>query len=149
MQVTRSALVAQAPERVFGLVASAEDYPRFLPWCTRADILARGDRFIRARVGFGFRGLDAQMLADVDLQPHRGMDVRVEGWPFDGFRGRWDFEPLGAAGCRVSFTAWTGFKDAWWARIFEIAAGLIADRLVAAFVARARNHAEVPASATP
>lgn len=149
MQVTRSALVSQPPEQVFALVAAAEDYPRFLPWCTRADILARNEHAIRACVGFGFRGLEAQMVADVDLQPHRGMDVRVQGWPFDDFRGRWQFEPLGASGCRVSFTARTGFKDAWWARIFEVAAGLIADRLVAAFVARASVHAEVPASAMP
>lgn len=147
MQVTRSALIAQPPERLFALVAAAEEYPRFLPWCTRADILERNDRFLRARVGFGFRGLDSQMIADVDLQPHHGMDVRVEGWPFDDFRGRWSFEPLGP-GCRVSFTAWTGFKDVWWARIFEFAAGLIADRLVAAFVARARANAPLRATGT-
>ncbi len=148
MQVTRSALIAQPPEHVFALVAAAEEYPRFLPWCTRADILERSERFLRARVGFGFRGLDSQMIADVDLQPHHGMDVRVEGWPFDDFRGRWSFEPLGHQGCRVSFTAWTGFKDVWWARIFEFAAGLIADRLVAAFVARARAAAPTRASAS-
>lgn len=152
MDITRSALLAQPPERLFALVEHAEDYPSFLPWCTEAVILERREDFVRARVGFGFRGLDSHMLAEVDKQPHAAMQVRCSGWPFDGFVGDWRFEPLGEAGCRVTFTARTGFRDAWWGRILHFAGGLIADRLVAAFVARARALAAVeaqPAAATP
>lgn len=139
MEVTRSALLAQPPERLFALVEHAEDYPSFLPWCTEAIILERRDDFVRARVGFGFCGLDSHLLAEVDKQPFDAMQVRCVGWPFDGFRGHWRFEPLGEVGCRVTFTASTDFRDAWWGRILQFAAGLIADRLVAAFVARARS----------
>jgi ribosome-associated toxin RatA of RatAB toxin-antitoxin module len=139
MEVTRSALLAQPPERLFALVEHAEDYPSFLPWCTEAVILERREDFVRARVGFGFRGLDSHMLAEVDKQPFHAMQVRCAGWPFDGFRGNWRFEPLGDVGCRVTFTASTDFRDAWWGGILQFAAGLIADRLVAAFVARARS----------
>jgi ribosome-associated toxin RatA of RatAB toxin-antitoxin module len=139
MEVTRSALLAQPSERLFALVEHAEDYPSFLPWCTEAIILERRDDFVRARVGFGFRGLDSHLLAEVDKQPFVAMQVRCAGWPFDRFRGSWRFEPLGEAGCRVTFTASTDFRDAWWGRILQFAAGLIADRLVAAFVARARS----------
>jgi ribosome-associated toxin RatA of RatAB toxin-antitoxin module len=149
MDVTRSALLAQPPERLFALVEHAEDYPSFLPWCTEAEILERREDFVRARVGFGFHGLDSHLLAEVDKQPFHSMVVRCTGWPFDGFTGRWRFEPLGDSGCRVTFTAHTGFRDAWWGRILHFAAGLIADRLVAAFVARARALAQespVPAS---
>lgn len=138
MDVTRSALLAQPPERLYALVEHAEDYPSFLPWCTEAVILERREDYVRARVGFGFRGLDSHLLAEVDKQPFHTMVVRCAGWPFDGFTGRWRFEPLGDVGCRVTFTAHTGFRDAWWGRILQFAAGLIADRLVAAFVARAR-----------
>ncbi|MFN7551238.1 MAG: type II toxin-antitoxin system RatA family toxin [Pseudomonadota bacterium] len=137
MEVTRSALLAVPPERLYALVEQAEHYPSFLPWCTEASVLERRAHFVRARVGFGFRGLESHLLADVDKQPFHTMDVRVAGWPFDGFRGRWRFEPLGEAGCRVTFSARTDFRDAWWGAILRFAAGLIADRLVAAFVARA------------
>lgn len=149
MDVTRSALLAQPPERLYALVEHAEDYPSFLPWCTEAVILERREDFVRARVGFGFRGLDSHLLAEVDKQPFHTMVVRCAGWPFDGFTGRWRFEPLGDVGCRVTFTAHTGFRDAWWGRILHFAAGLIADRLVAAFVARARALAAETAASGP
>jgi ribosome-associated toxin RatA of RatAB toxin-antitoxin module len=148
MDIVRSATVALPAARVFALIEHAEDYPRFLPWCTEATILERREDFVRARVGFGFRGMSAHMLAEVDKDCPRAMHVRIDAWPFRAFRGHWQFDPLGAQSCRVTFSAQTGFRDAWWSNLLNLAAGLIADRLVAAFLARARTlGAHAPAHA--
>lgn len=146
MEIIRSAIVTQPAERLFTLVERAEDYPRFLPWCTHALILERRDDYVRAQVGFGFRALRSQLRAEVDKQPFHAMQVRCEGWPFDGFCGHWRFDELAPGACKVTFTAHTGFSDAWWAGILHVAASLIADRLVAAFVAHART---LPAATAP
>lgn len=149
MDVTRSVLLPQPADFLFALVEHAEHYPEFLPWCTKATILERRDDFVCARVGFGFRGLQSHMVSEVIKRPFERMDVQVSGWPFDGFRARWCFEPLGDRGCRVTFSAQTGFHDSWWASIMQLAAGFIADRLVAAFVARARQLASARPSEQP
>lgn len=139
MEIVRSAIVAVAAERAFDLIEHAEDYPAFLPWCTEATIIERRDDYVRARVGFGYSGLSAAMISDVDKQRPRAMQVRIDNWPFRQFRGAWKIDPLSANACKVVFTANTGFQDAWWSRLLGLAAGFIADRLVSAFVARART----------
>lgn len=139
MNIVRSATVALSAERAFDLIERAEDYPAFLPWCTEAVILERSDVRVRARVGFGYPGLSASMLSDVDKQRPVALHVRIDTFPFRRFRGSWQITPLSAQTCRITFTASTGFQDAWWSRLLGIAAGLIADRMVGAFVARARR----------
>lgn len=137
MEVTRAALVNLPIEAVFDLIEHAEHYPEFLPWCTDAEIQARSAEQVRARVGFGYGGLRAHMDTTVHKDyPHR-MRVEVHGRPFERFQGEWQLSPLGA-GCRIEFRVQCAINDPVWDALLQLAAQLIADRLVAAFLKRAR-----------
>lgn len=140
MEVSRSALVNLPIGVVFDLIEHAEHYPEFLPWCTDATIHERSDERVRARVGFGYGNLRAHMDTTVHKQYPKAMDVDVHGWPFERFQGAWRLTPL-AGGCRIEFRVHCAISDPIWDAILQVAAHLIADRLVIAFLKRARGLA--------
>ena len=39
--VEKNVLVLHSAEQMFDLVNTVEDYPRFLPWCARTEVLRR------------------------------------------------------------------------------------------------------------
>lgn len=138
MDIARSALVPHAPAAVYALIEDAERYPEFLPWCTRVEILERERSRIRARLWFGFRELASHLDTEALRAPPERLDLELSGWPFDGFRASWRVQPLGGLGCKVEFRASTGLRDSRWAELLLAAGGHVADRVMAAFVARAR-----------
>ncbi len=46
----RSALVPYTARQMFELVNNIEDYPRFLPWCTKSDVKKRTDEEVIAEL---------------------------------------------------------------------------------------------------
>lgn len=141
MQLSRSAYVLLPAQQVFDLIEHAEHYPEFLPWCLEASILERHEHFVRARVGFGYAALHSHFHAHVDKRPPTGMDVHIEGWPFELFKGEWQIQPIGDKGCRTTFTVRCDIQDPLWDQVLSLAAGFIADKLVDAFMQRARRIA--------
>ena len=65
--VKKSVLLWYSPREMFDLVVGFEDYPRFLPWCDRAEVLEQGGLARLRR-----RGARAQHHEGVpDLSPAR------------------------------------------------------------------------------
>jgi len=49
--VRKSVLLWYSPGEMYELVTSVQDYPAFLPWCDKAEVLQRHDDGITARLG--------------------------------------------------------------------------------------------------
>lgn len=100
-EIRRSALLPFAPAQVYGLVADAERYPEFLPWCTSARVLARSDEEATVTLGLS-SGLARTHFTTRNLfEPYRVVTMSLVDGPFDHLEGRWEFKPIRAAGTRA------------------------------------------------
>ena len=131
-------------DEMFDLVADAELYPEFLPWCTEARILSATDdagvpteKVVRLGISQG--ALKGHFTTRNRLErPHRIAMTLVEG-PFSELDGLWQIEPAGEEGCKLDLTMRFAFsnplKDMLLGAVFEYSS----NRLFDAFVARARS----------
>lgn len=136
--IERSALIAVPAADVYALVNDVEQYPAFLPWCAHAEILSKSETEVVARIEIAVRGRRETLVTRNRLTPSSAIALEMVEGPFRHFKGRWQFTPLGDAGCRVNLEV-----------SFELANRLvgafaapflhrIADRIVDAFAARVR-----------
>ena len=136
--IERSALIAVPAADVYALVNDVEQYPAFLPWCAHAEILSKSETEVVARIEIAVRGRRETLVTRNRLTPSSAIALEMVEGPFRHFEGRWQFTPLGDAGCRVnlevSFELANRLVGAFTAPFLH----RIADRIVDAFAARVR-----------
>src|SRR5262245_28898819 len=81
-QVTRSALVAQPPSRMFALINDIERYPEFVPGCTHARIESSTPEEIVATLGLRKGPLQAEMTTRNSLEKDRRVHMQLVRGPF-------------------------------------------------------------------
>jgi ribosome-associated toxin RatA of RatAB toxin-antitoxin module len=102
-QIQRSALVVFSAEQMFALVNDIEAYPQFMEGCVSAEVLERSDDEILARLEIQKMGIKQAFTTRNTLSPSSSMQMTLTDGPFKVFTGRWDFTPLSAEACKVSF----------------------------------------------
>lgn len=137
-EVTRSALVALPPSRLFALINDIESYPEFLPWCTHARVLSRSEREIIATVGVRRGPLQEEFTTRNELETDRRVTMRLVSGPFSALEGEWRLTPAGT-GCQVELTLRFQFKSSLSALLFERKFAETIGSLVDAFVERSRT----------
>ena len=88
---------------MFDLIEQAESYPSFLPWCTAAEILARSDDRVDARLEFSYLSLKFAVRTSNPKHRPEWLQVRMVEGPFSQFHGDWRLVPLADQGCKVMF----------------------------------------------
>ena len=135
--VHKSVLVAHTPEQMFALVDAFEDYPKFLPWCGGAKILARDASSVEAEIEIAYRGIRQSFVTKNVSAPPERIDLSFVRGPFRNLTGHWFFIRVGNLGCRIEFKLDYEFASG----VFETLVGSvfdnIADTMVDAFVQRA------------
>lgn len=99
--IRRQALIAQPPERLFELVNDVERYPQMYPWCSRVEILERGENMLAARLHVRSAGIEFSFATRNTLEPPHRMRMQMIEGPLKRLDGDWTFEPYGDGGCRV------------------------------------------------
>jgi ribosome-associated toxin RatA of RatAB toxin-antitoxin module len=141
-QIRRSALVAVGPQRMFDLINDVESYPQFVPGCSEARVLERGENTLRARLTVGSGLMRTSFVTRNQLREPHAIEMDLDEGPLRSLHGLWTLTPVAAgdvAGCRVELDL-----------EFEVQGGLtglamgpvierLATSLVDAFVARARQ----------
>lgn len=102
-RIERSALVPFSPEQMFALVNDIESYPEFMPGCSGATILARGDDWLDARLDLLRMGFKQSFSTRNTLQPPATMSMSLLDGPFSSMEGEWNFEMLTESACKVTF----------------------------------------------
>jgi len=138
-QVTRSALVAQPPGRMFSLINDVERYPEFVPGCTHARVESRGPNEIVATLGVKRGPLQAEFTTRNTLEPDRRVTMTLVRGPFRELQGEGTLTPVGESGCRVELVMRFAFSSRMSALVFEPIFEQTAASLVDAFVSRARS----------
>jgi ribosome-associated toxin RatA of RatAB toxin-antitoxin module len=147
--VRKSVIVAQPCATMFALVDDVERYAEFLPWCSGAKVYERTPEVTRARIDLDYHGLTSHFTTLNRKDPPREMALEFVDGPFDEFKGRWRFTPLGEEGCRVELALDYAFSNAALQVLLGPVFGHIMETLVDRFVERAEARERPPRRRAP
>ncbi|HEV7985259.1 MAG TPA: type II toxin-antitoxin system RatA family toxin [Steroidobacteraceae bacterium] len=137
--MSRTSLVARAPNVVYQLVDDIERYPEFVPGCTAAEVLERNEQQVVARIAVRRGLLHTHFTTRNRLDPGRGVYMQLVEGPFKVLEGSWHFSPVASNGCRIDFKLRFQFSNPLKSALFEPLFEQAQSELVRAFVARAQS----------
>jgi ribosome-associated toxin RatA of RatAB toxin-antitoxin module len=140
-EVKRTALIAEAPARMFQLINDIERYPEFVPGCQAARVVSRKGNEMVATLDIKRGPLHAQFTTRNLMDPDRRVLMQLVSGPFRVLEGLWTLTPLGDLGCRVELEMRFEFANRVAGALFEPLFETTAASLVDAFVKRARDGA--------
>jgi len=142
--VRRSVLLWYSPREMYALVTDVAAYPRFLPWCDRAEVLASDADSVTARLHLHYMGVRHAFTTRNQHLDDRSVTVSLVDGPFSVLEGSWVFLPLGRPGseeqaCKVEFDLRYTFASPALERVVSPVFDRVANTFVDAFVRRAES----------
>src|SRR6185295_5744880 len=142
--VKKSVLLWYSAHEIYELVVDVESYPKFLPWCERAEILERHDDGLTARLHLAYSGLRHAFTTRNVQVPDQSVKVALVDGPFSLLDGLWRFVPLPLPGsasnpgtaeaCKIEFEMRyafaNGLLEATISPVFDKIAGTFVDSFV-------------------
>ena len=134
--VKKSVLLWYSPHEMYSLVTQVADYPSFLPWCDRADVLEQRATGITARLHLNYLGVRHAFTTRNEHVTDESVVLRLVDGPFSLLDGTWRFVPVPATGgpmapaCRIDFELRYDFAN----RALEALVSPVFDRIANTFV---------------
>ncbi len=138
-EIRRSAILPYPPSFMYTLVNDVEAYPQFLPWCGDAKILARAPDSMDASILIERAGLSQWFTTRNRLVADESIEMELLDGPFERLHGRWRFDSLADAGCKVELVLSFEMKRGLASAIIAPAFRKIANTLVDSFCERAKE----------
>ncbi len=143
--VKKSVLLWYSPHEMYALVTNVADYPQFLPWCERAEVLEQREDGVTARLHLSYLGVrQAFTTRNVHVVDERVTLQLVDG-PFSVLDGTWRFVPVptgenkNAKACRIEFELRYSFANGALDALISPVFDRIANTFVHSFVKRAEQ----------
>lgn len=136
-QVHKTVLVPHSAAQMYELVDKVEDYPKFLPWCSRTEVLSRTASSQEAMLYMDFMKVRQSFGTHNDNIPGQEIKMRLLKGPFKSLDGIWRFIPLDNLGCKIEFTLNYEFASTMLSALIGPVFGKISTSLVDAFIAEA------------
>ncbi|MES2317184.1 MAG: type II toxin-antitoxin system RatA family toxin [Pseudomonadota bacterium] len=137
--VHKTVFLGYSAEQMFDLVAKVEDYPKFLPWCGGAKVLAKDADSVTACLSIHFHGVNQSFTTkNHNVRPTQIKMALVDG-PFKTMDGTWTFKALRADACKVEFDLRYEFSNILLEQLIGPVFGVIANSMVDSFCKRAET----------
>ncbi|MCP1660829.1 type II toxin-antitoxin system RatA family toxin [Neisseria perflava] len=136
-KVDKSMLVLHSAAQMFELVDRVEDYPNFLPWYSKTEIIERSGNELKARLFMDYMGVKQSFATHNHNIP--GQEIRMdllEG-PFKTLHGTWKFIDLGGDMCKIEFHLEYDFSSSILSAVISPVFSHLSGTLVDAFVKEA------------
>ena len=136
-KVEKNVLVLHSAKQMFDLVDKVEDYPNFLPWYSKTEVIERKDKELKARLFMDYMGVRQSVATHNHNIP--GSEIRMdllEG-PFKTLRGTWKFIDLGGDMCKIEFRLEYDFSNMLLSTVISPVFNHLSGTLVDAFVKEA------------
>ncbi len=142
--VQKSVLLWYSPREMYSLVVGIPQYPEFLPWCDRAEVLSQDEHSVTARLGLAFKGMRHAFTTRNTHTPDAQVQVQLVDGPFSKLEGLWLFKPLGRPGsdeqaCKIEFDLRYAFSSTALEAVVSPVFDRVANTFVEAFVRRAED----------
>jgi ribosome-associated toxin RatA of RatAB toxin-antitoxin module len=140
--VKKTVLLWYTPREMYELVTGIEQYPRFLPWCDRAEVLEQHDSGVTARLGLHYMGVRHAFTTRNEHVAGESVVVQLVDGPFSLLDGTWLFHPLGRPGseaeaCKIEFDLRYAFASTALETVVSPVFDRVANTFVDSFVQRA------------
>ena len=138
--VNRSVLLEYSAEQMFALVDGIEEYPKFLPWCSEAEV-TRGENNheLVAKLTINFGGFRKSFTTrNINTRPE-SISMSLVSGPFSRLEGGWTFKPLRADACKVELNLEYDLAGHFLEALIEKVFGAIAASMVDSFCKRAKE----------
>ena len=143
--VKKSVLLWYSPHEMYALVTAVRDYPKFLPWCERADVLDEGPGGATAKLHLHYLGLRQAFTTRNTHEPDASVVLKLVDGPFSVLDGTWRFIPVPASdgpdakACKIEFDLCYTFANATLEAVISPVFDRIANTFVDSFVKRAEQ----------
>jgi len=143
--VKKSVLLWYSPHEMYALVTAIEDYPQFLPWCERAEVLERSDSSVTARLHLSYMGVRQSFTTRNAQVADRSVSLELVDGPFSKLSGHWYFHPVpktdgaNAKACKIEFALHYAFSNRALEAVVSPVFDGIANTFVDSFVKRAEQ----------
>ena len=143
--VKKSVLLWYSPHEIYALVTAVEDYPRFLPWCERVEVLQRDAEGLTARLHLAYAGVRHAFTTRNVHTPDQAVHIGLVDGPFSLLDGNWRFIALplpadrDAQACKIEFELRYAFSNGPLEAVISPVFDRIANSFVDAFVRRAEQ----------
>lgn len=135
-------VMGYSPEQLFSVVAAADLYEDFVPWCRRSDIIRRNpDGSFDAELEIGFKFLVESYLSHVELNKPKSIKTTAsESGLFDHLINIWEFNPGPNPGtCDLYFLVDFKFQSPLYRQVASVFFKEVVSRLVGSFHDRCRQ----------
>jgi ribosome-associated toxin RatA of RatAB toxin-antitoxin module len=138
--VKKSVLLWYSPHEMYELVTGIPDYPKFLPWCDRAEVLEHDTAGMTARLHLHYAGVRHAFTTRNEHAQDSSVVVRLVDGPFSTLDGTWKFIRLGSgSACKIEFDMRYAFASAPLEAIVSPVFDRVANTFVDSFVKRAEQ----------
>ena len=137
--ISRSALVPYSAEQMYALVNNIEDYPNFVPWCSRSTEQQLSATEKQASLYFSRGAIKTSFTTKNTLTPSQKIQLELVDGPFSQLRGYWQFADIDDNGSRVQLDLEFELSNRMLKIALESFFSQICDRLVNSFVQRANE----------
>lgn len=137
--IQRSSIVPHTVAEMYTLVNAIEDYPKFIPWCTKTEVHSADEDEIRATLHFEGGGFRKSFTTCNRLQKNKMVEIRLINGPFKHLEGFWRFDPHGDNQCLVRLDLEFELTNKIMGIAFGTVFNQVANSLVEAFSKRAQE----------
>lgn len=134
--VEKNVLVLHSAEKMFDLVDRVEDYPSFLPWYGKTEIISREGNELKARLHMDYKGVKQSFATHNRNVPGREIRMDLLEGPFKTLQGTWKFTPLGED-CKIEFKLQYDFSNPLLSTLISPVFQHLSSKLVDAFISEA------------
>ncbi len=139
MKIEQAVTVPYSAAQMYDLVNNAKDYPDFLPWCIKAEVISQTETEQESTLFISYFGFTQQVTTHNHMIPNEKIAIHLVSGPFRKLDGFWLFKP-DSKGCRIEFYMDYEFINP----LFDLIAGSVFNQithsLVEAFLTEAKKR---------
>lgn len=135
--VEKTVLIEQSAARMYELVDYCEDYPQFLPWCSKTEVKFRDEHKTVATLHINYHSVKSSFTTQNDKVFPSSMKIQLVDGPFRRLEGAWVFKALAENACKIEFQLHYEFSSKLFEKVIGPVFNHIASTFVDAFVRRA------------
>ncbi len=137
--IYRQALMPYHARKMYDVVNDVDEYPSFLPWCAKTEILNLSDTTMDASILMKKGKLNHSFTTRNKLLPGENIHMELVNGPFKSLCGDWIFTQLSDQGSKIELKLEFEFSSRIIDRLIGPVFTKIANSLVGAFCQRAHQ----------